>query len=276
MEAKVYSDPKEFYRENSDFLYGKELENNLQIGIMEGIRHDESAGDNFLCSVLEKNLPVLVAMMTPPFDLLVCSEDVNREAVSLLIDSIISEDVGVAGVLAENDVARLFRSLWEQITGAELEPFRDERIYKLTECRDIPRAEGEIRKATEDDVDLLVRWNLEFHKDIGEEMGEDRARDMIVNILDQTYVWYDEGIVSLCSSSRETRNGRMINMVYTPPEQRSKGYASSLVKSRCSEILEREKPYCGLFTDLANPVSNSIYRKIGFEPVMDLIHYKAG
>ena len=31
-----------------------------------------------------------------------------------------------------------------------------------------------------------------------------------------------------------------------------------------------------LFTDLANPTSNKIYRQLGFEPVLDQVHVTLG
>ena len=34
-------------------------------------------------------------------------------------------------------------------------------------------------------------------------------------------------------------------------------------------LLERGHRFCFLYTDLANPTSNSIYARIGYEPVCD-------
>ena len=33
---------------------------------------------------------------------------------------------------------------------------------------------------------------------------------------------------------------------------------------------------CVLYTDLANPTSNSIYQRIGYEPVGDSVHLEFG
>jgi len=57
----------------------------------------------------------------------------------------------------------------------------------------------------------------------------------------------------------------MVNLVYTPPSNRSQGYATSLVSALSSRLLESGYRCCTLFTDLSNPVSNGIYRKIGYE-----------
>jgi hypothetical protein len=34
-------------------------------------------------------------------------------------------------------------------------------------------------------------------------------------------------------------------------------------------LLERGRRFCFLYTDLANPTSNAIYLRIGYEPVCD-------
>jgi hypothetical protein len=60
-----------------------------------------------------------------------------------------------------------------------------------------------------------------------------------------------------------------VNFVYTPPEFRGRGYASNLVAHLSQELLDEGRKFCFLFTDLANPVSNSIYQKIGYRPVSD-------
>ena len=43
----------------------------------------------------------------------------------------------------------------------------------------------------------------------------------------------------------------------------------SLVAAWTSELLRRGARRCALFTDLANPTSNSIYQAVGYRPVGD-------
>jgi hypothetical protein len=74
--------------------------------------------------------------------------------------------------------------------------------------------------------------------------------------------------------ARPTRRTTSINAVYTPPEERRNGYATALVAAVSAEGLRRGKSSCVLYTDLANPVSNSIYPKIGYRPVCDSSQYR--
>ena len=62
-------------------------------------------------------------------------------------------------------------------------------------------------------------------------------------------------------------NGIAIGGVYTPPESRGHGYASACVAALSQRQLDAGRAFCALYTDLANPTSNSIYQKIGYRPV---------
>ncbi|MCA1588626.1 MAG: GNAT family N-acetyltransferase [Chloroflexi bacterium] len=88
------------------------------------------------------------------------------------------------------------------------------------------------------------------------------------------YVWEDEGeVVSLVGTGGETPNGIRIGPVYTPPERRGRGYASSLTAAASQDQLERGRRFVFLFTDLSNPTSNKIYQAIGYRPVCDVDQY---
>ena len=73
-----------------------------------------------------------------------------------------------------------------------------------------------------------------------------------------------------------TPNGVRVTLVYTPPAVRGHGYASSCVAALSALLLASGRKYCFLFTDLANPTSNSIYTKIGYRPVCDVDEYRFG
>ena len=87
-------------------------------------------------------------------------------------------------------------------------------------------------------------------------------------------LWEDDGrVVSLAGFGSRTPNGIRVGPVYTPPEFRGKGYASALVGRMTAELLDGRHRFCFLFTDLANPTSNGIYRRIGYQAVTDVDQY---
>ena len=61
--------------------------------------------------------------------------------------------------------------------------------------------------------------------------------------------------------------------MYTPPPLRGRGYATALVAALSQALLDDGRQRLFLITDLANPVSNAIYARIGFQPQSDLFHF---
>jgi hypothetical protein len=76
-------------------------------------------------------------------------------------------------------------------------------------------------------------------------------------------------VVSCANVARRTPHGVAVAFVYTPPAHRRQGYATSCVAELTQRQLETGAEFCCLYTDLANPTSNSIYAKIGYRPVCD-------
>jgi len=84
------------------------------------------------------------------------------------------------------------------------------------------------------------------------------------------FIWdTDNRPVSTATLMGPTPNGIRISLVYTPPEFRGRGYASACVAALTQRMLDSGKQFCFLYSDLANPTSNKIYRAIGYETVCD-------
>jgi predicted GNAT family acetyltransferase len=83
-------------------------------------------------------------------------------------------------------------------------------------------------------------------------------------------VWDDGGgpVSTLCLSPAIGGVVR-IGPVYTPPDRRRRGYASSAVACASRRALAEGASRCMLFTDVANPTSNKIYASVGFRPFAD-------
>jgi predicted GNAT family acetyltransferase len=132
---------------------------------------------------------------------------------------------------------------------------------------------------TEADRKLLTEWFMAFTKEaLGEDIGPQGAGRSLDAYLgtEGLYLWEDGQAVSIAGRSRPTPNGTTVNYVYTPPQHRNRGYASACVAALSQLLLDEGYRYCFLFTDLANPTSNKIYRAVGYEPVCDVDEYEFG
>ena len=218
---------------------------------------------------------VAATMRTPPFNQ-VLSLTHDLEAVDLIVDAV--SDASLPGVLGPTEAAARFANLWTDRTGSAARLATRERIFRLE--RLIPPARpaaGRWRLATSADRDLVAEWIVAFAVEVRDAPAMDalQAADRWVRADHRwLYLWEsEERVVSLVGASGETPNGIRIGPVYTPPAERGRGYASSLTAAATADQLGRGRRFVFLFTDLANPTSNRIYRSLGYQPVCDVDEY---
>ena len=142
---------------------------------------------------------------------------------------------------------------------------------------------GRLRAATADDVATCLAWWEAFEVDAAEQAGRAEAdaplepqdeATMLARIDRGALVlWEDEDgeVVHLTGVNPPSYGVVRIGPVYTPPEQRGRGFAGATVAAVSADA-QREGHRVCLFTDQANPVSNRLYATLGFEPVVDMAH----
>ncbi len=176
----------------------------------------------------------------------------------------------VPGILAPADLARAFAERWSTRAGCAMRPGKAQRIYELTHVLPPAPVSGDIRLAAPDDAATAARWAAGFAIDAITDETPTEVEETVRAALDDghLYVWVDDTPVAM-AMMRVTRRGALIGAVYTPPERRRRGYASALVAAVSAAALAADADRCILFTDLANPTSNTIYQRIGYRPVAD-------
>ncbi len=228
----------------------------------------------YLSTISDEQGLQLVALMTPPHKLQIASFlGDSTKAIELLAINLQKGGWNVPAVLAEEKLAKCFEEKWKKLTGVQTEPGMRQRIYQLRAVKHHDYPSGRFRQATVEDLNLAATWNTLFHDDcFGNSNPEEctkAAHAMIEN--GDLYIWEDPLPVSMAGFSRPTKTGVSVGSVYTPPEFRKHGYASALVASISALALEKGKRFCTLYTDLSNPTPNSIYQKIGYDVVADVV-----
>jgi predicted GNAT family acetyltransferase len=200
--------------------------------------------------------------LTPPFELLlaVVPDDTVEELATAL------RGVELPGVNGAPETVERFVAAW-QPERAELA--FEMCLYRLGELQ-IPSAPGRARVADAGDVAIATRWLAAFEADAGVKSTdvEAAARERIGD--GRLWLWEDEGEpVSLAARTATAAGVARIAPVYTPSEHRRRGYGAAVTAACTADALARDATEVVLFTDLANPTSNSIYRAIGFRPIAD-------
>jgi len=281
---KRHQSVEEFLAAAGAFLEQREAENNLVFDISSAIRTTPelfAADPPCFATVTDAGGRIVAATLrTPPHNQVLSWID-DLEAVDAIVGALREEPL--PGLLGPTDAAARFALRWSDTTGQPARIEVAERIFRLQ--RVIPPArpaDGNWRLAEPRDRDLIARWVVAFSSEAVPEAPpipdpEAVADRWVAQVGRIAYVWENAGeAVSLVGAGGETPNGIRIGPVYTPPERRNHGYASALTAAASADQLERGRRFVFLFTDLANPTSNKIYRAIGYEPVCDMDMYHFG
>lgn len=263
----------EFLHKVEDFLLMNEVVNNLALGILFSQNYQ-----NPFYSYVENDDGhlVFVMVMTPPFNLIIYGEGEQLpEAINMAVTYLLDENIKIPGVVGPKELATLFASTWEEKSGGIKIVSMDQRIYKLEKVNPVHSRSGHLRVATRHDLDLVADWIYDFAKVEVRPLTKDEAMRTAERFIGNgtLYLWEDNIPVSMVNKTRPTKNGIVVNCVYTPPEYRNLGYATTSVAAFSQLLLNEGYQYCSLYTDLSNPTSNSIYMKIGYQPVIDSIVY---
>jgi GNAT superfamily N-acetyltransferase len=253
-----------------------EARNNLILGIAGSVvNHPDLFSSYRAWLAVDDGRPLAAASRTPPFNA-VLADPLTAEALEAVIDAIAEDDRETPGLVGNVPHVHGAAERWTERTGASAEVEQRQGVYALLAVEPVPATPGRAREATRADRDLLVGWLNAFADEATggppDEPGLlERMLDGRLDGDDAGYrLWEDDGVpVSLCGYASPTPGGIRIGPVYTPPEHRRRGYATIVVADLSRWLLGRGFRACYLYTDLANPTSNSIYGKIGYRRVCD-------
>ena len=268
-------DADTFQTRAGPFLASHEPEHNLALGLLGRLRVEPRLyGFDPTFVVAEAAGSVVGCLLRTPPHGVVLSRFESLEAVDAVAEAVLGIHSELPGAVGPNDVVARFAHTWSRLTGASARLGIRQRVHAAAAVRDLPRAPGRMREAGPEDIPTVLAWIRAF--------ADEALGDMPhVEDVEATYrrreadpdgawlLWDDDGPVSLAAYGSPTPTGTRVGPVYTPPELRGRGYATSLVVELTAERLATGLGFCFLFTDLANPTSNAIYARIGYEPVAD-------
>jgi uncharacterized protein len=259
-----------FLAHAGEFLGAREAEHNLILGLCSRLRVAPALyGEAPYFAVVERDGRVVAATMrTPPHNLILSELD-DLEAIAPLLEDARAQFGSLPGVVGPKDAVARFAAAWGP---ARLE--LAQRAFRADHVAAPAGVPGRMRDYERRDRELAARWMEAFTEEAlpepppesSEEFVDRREEDPDGGLV----IWEDGGEpVSMAGFGGRTPNGIRIGPVYTPPERRGRGYASAVTAAITQRLLDGGLRFCFLFTDLANPTSNSIYQRIGYEPVSD-------
>jgi hypothetical protein len=284
LNLQTYQTPQDFLDKAETYLLKDEAKNSLMYGVIRRLhQYPEIFTQKPFLSTIEDTADekglMFCATMTPPNVLILTTDRTDyADALPLIATALLDEGWNVPGAMGEKQLAKDFVEVWAKISGESYRLNMNEKLYKLTQVT-LPAIipPGKFRLAEEKDIPLVADWFVAFTEEAltGEKFTDPLAVARMRVETATMSLWEEETgeVVSLSGFGRPTLNGINVGPVYTPPELRGKGYASALVAILSQHLLDRGYQYVTLYTDLANPISNGIYQKIGYKPICDFDMY---
>ena len=275
MHIAIHPTARDFRARTQELLERQEAANNLMLGITDILIHRPERFPRFhLVSVEDATDLRVAALMTPPNNLILYSDAPDKEAMSILARHFFDQHIAVPGAIGMVEPVHTFAEAWTEIAGRTWSVAIHERAYELRQVIPPVGVPGQMVVAGPEHRGTIIKWWNAFVAEAlpGAPQSSEAEEASDRHIADKNmYFWVVEGVpVSMAAGpNRRTRHGGTVGPVYTPPEKRGHGYASAVTAGVSQKILDSGKAFCMLFTDLANPISNRIYQKIGYRPVGD-------
>jgi uncharacterized protein len=278
MIASTYPSANKFLQVAQTFLENDEAANSLLLGISLRLKNapDRIKTTPYFITVSNEYRLTLAAVMTPPHNLVIYGQENQPQAMDIFVQQLQIDEVIPPGVLGPSAVAQLFAETWTKATGITYRAGMSQGIYELRNVVSPERiASGELRLAAIEEIDLLTQWALDFQAEAlspGDPLQTRQTMEDRINHR-ELYVWEDGQPVSMAAKARPVSHGITVNLVYTPPKFRRRGYAGNSVAALSQILLDEGWQFCSLHTDLSNPTSNHIYQAIGYRRVCDFNEY---
>jgi predicted GNAT family acetyltransferase len=262
-----------------EFLRSRPVHNTIQLTALESLRARGASVFGDVAPLFgwwrSSAAEVTAALLhTPPYPVLLTG--LPEHSAGALAEALVASGRQLPGVNAQQGDAAAFAAAWSGLTGAGFQEFRRTRLFRLEQLRaPAPSPRGAARVATTADRDLLQSWFDAFTKELADLAGPSRGTVDDRLSYGGLTLWEADGVaVSLAGVSRPTAGVARVAPVYTPPDHRGLGYGGAVTAAVSQATLDAGAAQVVLFTDLANPTSNALYRRLGYRPVEDRVVFR--
>jgi uncharacterized protein len=266
-----YADAEEFIARAAPWLLEREAEHNVILGDAHLLlSEDHPFEEPIYLATLENETGIVGCAARPPPDGLTLTR-LPAEAIGVLVDDLRQVYDGLPGLLGPEEEATQFARRWSRRKGCNWSVVVRWRWYGVETVNDLEnQPRGDLRLADDSDLPVVDAWAIEYAREIGTRVDVRAFFERKVR-TGGLHLWVDGVPRSLVAVSGLIPTSGRISAVYTPPDDRRKGYATAAVIATSRHMLSAGRRMCVLLADLKDPTANSIYQRIGYRPVCDVV-----
>lgn len=176
------------------------------------------------------------------------------------------------GVTAEPDVANALLTA----TGYRETAVTDLRLFRLGALRPPGGVPGEARLVGGDEPEQAARAGAlldRFSAEAGTRLADGSGATFVAALRPRGHAllewWFNGEPVALAVARAPVAGAARVGPVWTDPNRRGRGFGAAATAAATAHALAAGAAHVCLYTDLANPVSNRLYPRLGFVAVRD-------
>jgi predicted GNAT family acetyltransferase len=274
MRVRFHADAGELLTAADRFLQSDPFSGNIVAVVAARVTAGNQADDagNLWATVADADDGVVgIAMQTPPHHLFVSR--MPGLAAAALASAVADAGRDLNGVTGAVTTTAAFAEAWTTRTGHASTVRTAMLLYRLAKLVPPPDGEGRATRATAPgDVELVVGWLRAFHDEAQPNTPVEDVAALVRHRMEagEIHLWRVGPVpVAVAAVSAPAIGVARVGPVYTPPEHRRHGYGAAVTAEATAAALAGGAQHVALYTDLANPTSNSIYQAIGYRPDHD-------
>ncbi|UCC19512.1 MAG: GNAT family N-acetyltransferase [Promethearchaeota archaeon] len=228
-------------------------------------------GELIECFVVFKKSDIkIVTFRAPLFNLLI-SHSNDLGAILPLVEYMKNSNINIPGIYGPSSVVTKFVFHWYVIFKEKFQTSDESWLFLLDKSQIPLKNLGTVKKATIEHEKKLLQWSDAAVLDLIPNSPEIFLESCRINISQRIrekkvyLLEVDDELVSMGAITGESNNMQIINNVYTPPENRCKGYATELCTYMANYIINECNDYPLLSVIITNKPAIHIYQKIGFK-----------
>jgi len=270
MPLKWYNHPKEFLEACGPFLEAHEMEHNMMLGnCYNAISGNKSLDGCYFLSSSEEGAIRDFSIKVSPKVILSCK---NKKAVEAIYHFYQGNNIPFKGVIGDPPSSAVFA----ECSSLKVLQQKNTLVQGLSKVNELHLSQGTFEPCRLTDIPVLKKWAAGFleEENLFPKRSHSEVETVVKDLMMQgnLFSWRHNGrVVSMSAIIRKTRHSSIIGFVYTPPEERGKGFGKSCVHQLSDYILRSGFKESGLLVYGTNTIARKIYEQIGYKTVSELL-----
>jgi predicted GNAT family acetyltransferase len=255
---------KPFFKEEKILNQGTFLEYEVQFNLFHYIIEGKEV------IALKTSDDNAIALQNPGYAMwLWVNEELEKSTINEIIKSLCSQlkDSKLNAISGKPEFVNIFADEYSRILGVSNKIALGMESYQCQKIIKPKNVQGKLIKAQLSNIDIVAKFWVGFVFDcFGTNVVEEKQIPVVESMIKsgKLYLWeVDKKICGMVNIVHISERHARINNVYTPPEQRKRGYASAMVAELSSRLIE-EGLTPMLYADIKNCDSNKVYKTVGF------------